>query len=525
MQQAIGSFPHGTPYIVASGGDYAESVNAAVEAAETKWIIVFSYDNVAAPFMLEHLAAHGFFADVVYQGVMDVDEDMTRQIGGDPVPPYCGHRILFDNFVTPSAMVLRESFLKVGGYRAEAFPLEAWDLYVRGQRAGWRFKPTQTTFYYRRARAGSRTAVELDRRKIRDIVIGQEPDMLASFYYQATHACAYLRCILPARYLPGVATGEMYSHVRLKDGVEEPQGEDDIEAIEFPFHHGKTAVMQFAGDSTWAVLQHHLQVQGVRTLVEVDDNYLTDPGKDVRTKSNWGQKIGSAMHTYQGHRYIVNWADGVIVTTEQLASAYRRENKNVYVIPNPVDPWDWRHVKRKPDDVFRIGWIASHSHTKDIPLVRRAFEWASRQKGVEVVCLGITPGWGFEHTQLPWVDDLDAYRMMMGTLDVGVCPVVPDQFSLFRSDIKASEYAMGGAAVICSDVPPYADWEHEANCLKAASAKDFYHHVKRLVQNRDETKQLAAEGRKWVDANRNIHRLMPLWEEALQVKKPLAVAA
>lgn len=526
LKQAIASFPNGTPYVVAQG-DYAEAVNDAVASAETKWVLVFSDDNVAAPYMVEHLLSHGFAADVVYQGIMDVDEEMTRQMGGDPVPPYCGHRLLYESFVPAAAMVLRDSFLEVGGYRAEAAPLEAWDLWVRGQRAGWRFKPTQTTFYYRRVRENRRTAREnVDLGVLRDVIVGDEPEMLASFYYQATHACAYLRCILPARYLPGVASGEMYSHVRLKEGVEgEPETEDDIEAIEFPYHHGSAAVMQFAGDSTWAVLQHHLQEQGVRTLVEVDDNYLTDPGKEVRTKSNWGNKIGSAMHTYQGHRYIASWADGVIVTTEQLASAYRRVNENVFVIPNPVDPWDWRHVKRHDDDVFRIGWIASHSHTNDIPLVRRAFEWASRQPGVEVVCLGITPGWKFDHVQLPWVDDLDAYRMMMGTLDVGVCPVVPDQFSLFRSDVKASEYAMGGAAVICSDVPPYADWEHEATCLKASSSKDFFHHVKRLVQNREETRQLATAGHEWVDGHRNIHRLMPLWEEALQVKVPMAVAA
>lgn len=524
LKQAVGSFPEGTPYLVAAGGDYAEAVNEAVQAAGTKWIIVFSDDNVAAPFMLEHLLSHGFAADVVYPGIMDVDPDLERQLGGDPVPPFCGHRLLYDNYVPSASMVLRESFLAIGGYRSEAAPLEAWDMYVRGQRAGWRFKPTQTTFYYKRNRLEGRTAT-LDKAKLREVVVGDEPDMLATFYYQATHACAYLRCILPARYLPGVADGNMYSHVRLKDGVEAPQGEDDIEAIEFPYHHGKTAVMQFAGDSTWAILQHHLQENGIRTLVEVDDNYLTDPGKEVRTKSNWGQKIGSAMHTYQGHRYITGWADGVIVTTEQLASAYRRVNENVFVIPNPVDPWDWRHLKRKDDGIFRIGWLASHSHTKDIPLVTRAMEWASRQKDVEVVCLGITPGWKFKHTQLPWVDDLDAYRMMMGMVDVGVCPVVPDQFSLFRSDVKASELAMGGAAVVCSDVPPYADWTHEQSCLKARSAKDFYHHIKRLVSDREETRALADEGRKWVDANRNIHRLMPLWEEALQVKAPLAVAA
>ena len=525
LKAAVGSFPNGTPYLVAvNTGNVAEAVNEAVAQADTKWVIVFSHDNEAAPFMLDHLAAVGFNCDVVYQGVMDVDRDMTVQLAGDPVPPFCGNRLLFDNYVPAAAMVLRDRFLEVGGYRPEAAPLEAWDLWVRGRRAGWRFKPCQTTFYYKRVVEGSR-ADSPDGSKLRPVVVGEHEPMLATFYYQATHACSYLRCILPARYLPGVATGEMYAHTKLKDGVEEVTGPDDIEDIQFPFHQGNAAVLQFAGDSTWAVLQHHLQVQGVRTLVEVDDNYLSDPGAEVRKKSGWGTRIGTAMHTYQGHRYIASWADGVIVTTDQLASAYRRVNDNVFVIPNPVDPVDWRHVRRHDDGVFRIGWFASASHFRDIKLVARALEWASRQKDVEVMTLGIEPKWKFPHTSLPWVDDLDVYRMMMGWLDVGVCPVVPDPFSLFRSDVKASEYSMGGAAVVCSDVPPYREWQHESTCLKASSAKDFYHHIRRLVENRDEARELARAGREWVDEHRNIHRLMPLWEEALQVKNPVAVAA
>ena len=35
----------------------------------------------------------------------------------------------------------------------------------------------------------------------------------------------------------------------------------------------------------------------------------------------------------------------------------------------------------------------------------------------------------------------------------------------------------------------------------------------------------AKKARAWVDENRNIHRLLPLWEEALQVSAPMAVAA
>ena len=524
-REAIASFPEGTPYLLAvNDGEYAEAVNEAVEQAETKWVLVFSNDNLAAPRMLENLLEMAFAADVVYQGVMGVDPQTRNEEWAEPVPPFCPNRLLEDNYVPAAALVLRDSFLQTGGYRAQAAPLEAWDLYVRGLRAGWRFKPCQVTFYGKRLVENGRTS-DYDVDATRAVIVGEKPEPKATFYYQATHACAYLRCVLPARYLPGIAQGDLYATIKAKPGVEVVETGDDLEEILFPFHRGKAAVLQFAGDRSWAVLQHHLQETGIRTLIEVDDNYLIDPGGKIRAKSNWGRRIGEAVHTYEGHRYIVKWADGVIVTTEQLASAYSKFNDGVYVIPNPVDPVDWAHVRRPDDDVFRIGWFASTSHVADIHLVTRALEWAARQPGVEVLTLGIDPKWRFPCTSLPWVNDLDAYRLLMGMLDVGVCPVMPDHFSVFRSDVKASELTMGGAAVIASDVPPYSHWQHDEFCLKARTAKDFFHHVKRLVGNREEARQLAAEARAWVDENRNIHRLLPLWEEALQVSAPMAVAA
>ena len=352
----------------------------------------------------------------------------------------------------------------MGGYRAEAAPLEAWDLYIRGQQAGWRFKPCAITCYDVRMVEKPPPPKELAAR------LRVEQELLATFYYQASHPCAYLRCILPAKALPGLAHPDLYVVTT-----------EEAEDVVFPFHQGDAAVLQFAGDKSWALMQEFLQHQGVRTLVEVDDNYLYDPGHKIRGKSNWGRKIGDSMHTYEGHRLIVKRANGVIVTTERLARSYRKFNENVFVIPNPVDPFDWAHVQRHDDGIFRVGWFASTSHMTDIPLIREGLAWASRQKGVEVVIMGIQPKWKFPFTQLPWVDDMDMYRLMMGTLDVGVCPIVPDSFSVFRSDVKASEMTMGGAAVICSEQPPYADRVHESDCLKASSSSEFLAHIKRLV--------------------------------------------
>ena len=76
-----------------------------------------------------------------------------------------------------------------------------------------------------------------------------------------------------------------------------------------------------------------------RVLVEADDNYFAVAPSMKRT--GWSKRMGESMHTLEGHAAIVRHADACIVTTDTLASFYRKHNPNVYVCPNAVEPDDW----------------------------------------------------------------------------------------------------------------------------------------------------------------------------------------
>jgi glycosyltransferase involved in cell wall biosynthesis len=321
----------------------------------------------------------------------------------------------------------------------------------------------------------------------------------ATFYCQATPVTTYLRCELPARYLPGKVSREC---------VNAMQGD----LVFHPDHEG-VGVFQFAGDPYWMVTIHHLQVNGTRVMVESDDNYFAVA--PTMKNTGWVKKTREGDHSIQGHREIVRWADGCIVTTEHLAKQYRKHNPNVYVCPNTIDPLDWPKVKKTDDGVLRIGWFASNSHVDDAKLVARALEWASKQKDVEVVTMGFNPSWRhFRRKHISW-QNLPGYREALHELDIGLAPVVGTPWALGRSDLKALEYAYAGAAVVLSDVAPYKPWVAGENCLKAGSASDFYKQVRHLVQHRDEVKQLAKAGRDYVVSQRTTQKQIGLWQQAI----------
>ena len=516
LKQAIASIPNGTPYLVLrNDGEYSEALNAGLKQAETTFVMAMGADDVLAPDCIDFLEGPAWNADVVYPSMPIVTEDMV-QIGMHDAAPFCPVRLEQMNYVSGGSLYRREKALEVGGYR-ELDAMEDWDLWVRMYRAGGRFKPCpQAKYFYRQVEASMNSRVRTDpefREKLRDEIVGEQDATkraIATFYTQATPAVTYLRAQLPARYLPAMVTTEGFYI----------ENEEDVI---FPDHLGDAAVFNHPGSKGAAVISQALRLKGVRVLVEVDDNYLINPGKEVLRRSQWGLHIGDAQHTRQGHRWITKHADGAIVTTRALADSYRKYNDNVYICPNTVDPIDWPEPEKPDDGIFRIGWLASLSHKPDIPLLTRAFEWASRQKDVQVYltcrnpqtgAIGLDPSWKFQYGQVPWVDDLDAYRKLFSYFDVIVCPIVASPFAIFRSDVKALEAAMGLACPVLSDVAPYEDWT-EDRCMKVKDARGFYHAIKHLVQNRDEAKQLAQAARDYTLKERTTQAQLDLWKEAI----------
>lgn len=518
LQQAISSFPNGTPYMVLENdGDVSEAFNAGLREADTEFVLPFGADDVALPNMLQRLLAPSWNADVVYPGMIVTDEQL-QPTGDHHAAPFCGNRLLDMNYISGAALIRRAKALEVGGYR-KLKALEDWDLWVRMYRAGARFKACPEAQLVYRRHDGSRNhevAGDLEqlaawREKIvlrhGPLGLRKLPDPLervqATFYNSATPATTYLRCQLPARHLPGIVRPDLAIA-------------ESAEALDFPEHRGPAAVFQIAADSSAAFSAIAMREHGIRVLLESDDNYLASPGRQIRERQQWGKKIKDGRrHSAEGHHWIARQVDGVIVTTDYLARQYRKLNPNVFVCPNTVEPADWPALEERNDDVLRIIWTASKSHAADVALVTRAFEWAARQSGVEVYAAGLNPRWQFKHGYLPWFDDLDAYRDHFKHFDVGVAPIKPTPFALGRSDVKALEYAMGGCVPVLSDVAPYDPWTDGENCLKAADAKGFLRAIQQLVRNRDQVKQLAAAARAYTLAERTTAAQIHCWQEAI----------
>lgn len=320
LDECVTAFPAGTRYLVAENdGDLAGALNEALEHVETEWVLVFGHDDVPADDMLDRMLEVSGDADVVYP-TMVITDDELKPSGVFNADVFCGNRLQVWNFVSGGFLARTNTVRAAGGWR-ELETFEDWDLHVRMWRGGARFKACpDAKFLYRqhdksRQRSQTRTfpSSVAHREYWREQIVGTVPEVKATFYFQATPAVAYWRCVLPARHLPGVATSQLEAIPQVGGGMK-------------VLGHEGAAVFQFPADNQRAGILKDFRERGIRYLVEVDDNYLDTMDVTFRSRAGWVAKIGQSKqdwrrtpHSVEGHQWITEHADGVIVTTETLA--------------------------------------------------------------------------------------------------------------------------------------------------------------------------------------------------------------
>lgn len=505
------SLPAGTRYTVAEHdpGEAADAITEGVRQSPSEFVFLSAPDVWVErdPDTLTYLEDLCWNADVTYGPLIHWADGKPGWLQGQE--HFCPNRLYRENYIPGVACVRRDAFLEVGVTSG------MWDFYVRAHEAGQHIKHVAEALSARDDQPPDPSPAPTPK------------ELLATFYYQATHGTAYWRCLLPARFLPGQAIFNYPVRVQDEEGK-----------LQLPQQEG-AAVLQFTGDESHYLLVKYLREQGVRTLVEVDDNYAHWFPEHMK-RAGWARTVkdtlrevprnpedpeaGTVMvtqgYSVEAHLNTVQEADGVICTTPYLAAQYRKHNDNVYVCGNHIDPADWPALQKPDDGVFRIGWFASASHRNDGDLIEQALRWAGKQPDVEIVMInvGVTsnkPWWtSFPFKHIAWSADFAVYRTFIQEMDVGLCPVVGTPWALYRSDLKALEYAMSGALPVVSDVPCYAELEmpHVRYCK---TPKDWLRAIQWACANRDQVKEQALECREWTLQNRTVEQNIDQWKLAV----------
>lgn len=292
-------------------------------------------------------------------------------------------------------------------------------------------------------------------------------------------------------------------------------------------------------DPTRAIHAQAMEHQyGVRTVAEVDDNYLSDTKFNIYMKSN-----GFNPKHRLSHLKSVSSMKAAVFTTEWLRDEYWKAIRKefgggkgyrvpeMFVAGNHLFLEDWPEPIER-DGPLRVGWMGSPSHIWDVDNIWAALMFA-KQEGCETVMVGYDPSEP-EHavetekslfkTQqwkkvgariVPW-KKLDGTTRMSLPLDIGLCPLLYNGFTLGKSDIKAVEYTISGAAVIAQSHPVYTrSWKHEETCLLAGSPHEFIEATRRLIRDSKLRRELIQNAQEYVRNERDITKHAGEWRAAV----------
>jgi hypothetical protein len=542
LEIALESIPDDLPRMVCpndSKSEMTEKLNEAFALVETDYVFLMGADDKLTPACLRHLAEAIGTADVAYPTLADYDiyaQNRIREVRQDterwPELKAAADAAGLDlDVIAPGDEHVNEIMLEAeppafwnlqdinhmpGCFLARteilrAIPqpdllVEDWAWHFKAMAAGARYVPVPSAVYLYRARHDSLSkrieqAVEAEggnygpiRWAVREYVYGDlfadddEADVLgrvplaASFQVSASEAQAYLRGILPARFLPG----------SVRHNVIDRQNGDRTAA----------AILLHPGIKAEELLVPMLRQQGKRVIVDVDDDYLSPSLVAWLRKSGNDSIADSWVENQPAHRRIIEAADAVICATPILGYQYERLNPNVVVIPNMVDPADWEAPMRIDDGVIRVGWAAAAQHTPDAYLVEPALRWASEQPGVRVCCIGMDPGFDFAYAHYPYTRSLQHYRDVISILDIGLAPLHRSRMNDGKSDLKWLDYTMGGALTIASAQPAYATIRSGETGLLAKSQRQFREHLQFALDDPQATHEMIANARQHVLSTR-----------------------
>ena len=271
----------------------------------------------------------------------------------------------------------------------------------------------------------------------------------------------------------------------------------------------------------------------IRVVFDTDDALDLVPPENLNYKA-----VQSRLPLYE---CLLRAADVVTTTTDTLASYLRQWNPNVTVIPNSIDPEEWTVEARSGEP--RIGWTGSPTHFLDLAVALDAVREVQKKNPFTFVLQGICQEssleelmavldarWGQALFNTPlgrsikhFMDKLAGIRYEFHPnvpleqhpqkvcdlkLDVGIAPLLDDQFNRHKSCIKYYEYAMSGAVTLASHVVPYS----AEVPITAKNNRESWKRKLEEVLQADRTR-LHREQRDWVLEHRNIEKNVELWEQ------------
>lgn len=264
---------------------------------------------------------------------------------------------------------------------------------------------------------------------------------------------------------------------------------------------------------------------GQTVIIDTDDHFEQLPEDNIAFITTDPEKNPDNNRDHLLATY--SEADGIIVSTKFLEQRMLKFNKNVYRVPNSLDPKNFIYRLDLAGTKPTIGWVGIMMwRVNDIKTVASPIKSIMKQYDLKFHHSGIMLN------KKDWLADTigvdpslvsgytgarpEYYGNVFMPIDIGIVPLHPSQFNEAKSNLKGLEYALSGIPFIASNTQEYRDLADMGAGRVAKSNKDWIRHFKQLIdpEVREEERQ---KNYKTVAENYNIFIVKYKWSEAIEL--------
>ena len=288
-----------------------------------------------------------------------------------------------------------------------------------------------------------------------------------------------------------------------------------------------------------------LQQWGIPTILDLDDYWAPGPEHPAHILIKQHKLAEKVVANLRSVQYVTT-------TTPIFADRLKETNRNVFILPNAVDPTQKQfQANPEPSDKIRIGWLGGSSHYHDLlQLAGMASNLNDDFDNLQFVVCGfdirgqvtfIDPQTGeqknrpikpsetvwvqyeqffsnsndlsggyrdylkeFKNKPFPgeenekyrrvWTKPVTTYASNYNLFDISLAPLKPNTFNLMKSQLKVIEAGFHKKALVAQDVAPYQlDVVNGKNGILIPykkTSKPWYKAVKRLIKEPNQIKDL-----------------------------------
>lgn len=270
-------------------------------------------------------------------------------------------------------------------------------------------------------------------------------------------------------------------------------------------------------------------------IYETDDNHFTI--------KPWNGYYTDVLHEQPLISEMARRADLLTASTPRLASFYARFNPNVRVIrnaldpslyvPGPIDAEPWYPTKRSPEGKVRVLYYGSDARMRDY--LGQVDDRGRQQGGGAYFAMTRMPhlwrtfiGWNGNEWVIPYFDELVPYvsgfedfgrAMANARPDIGIAPLVGDDFDACKSELHWLEYAAVGAATVAQRMmgeSPYSVIRDGVDGLLAKGKAEWEAAVGRLAREPNLRADIAAAARERLEREYDYRVRAPEWIDAFR---------